>query len=132
MTVLERSVPPTMLDIAWAAGLYEGEGWCNARQGRIAISQVHLWPLKRMQERFAGSIGGPYKKPSLLGASPYFIWYLSGYRAAAFAMTIYALLSPRRQEQLKTMLSEWRVRPTPFRYEPLLRAIEAALRQATA
>jgi len=82
-----------MLDIAWAAGIYEGEGCCN-KDGALHVAQKDPWLLLRLQAFFGGSV--TETKGKRCG-----VWLVSGARARGFAMTIYSLLSPRRQAQIR-------------------------------
>ena len=87
---------PSVVQIAWAAGLYEGEGSVHGANGhQVSLMQKDTWILRRLQEFFGGTLrlklNGPGKSISA--------WTLSGARARGFLMTIYKFLSPRRQEQ---------------------------------
>ena len=64
---LAPTAHPTTLDIAWAAGIHEGEGWCgrtsaNRKTGKtsttetINIAQKDHWLLFRLKALFGGSI----------------------------------------------------------------------------
>jgi hypothetical protein len=91
---LEASEHPTVQDICWAAGIYEGEGSCFSWEGslHINISQKDKWLCKRLKILFGGSIGKDHGLDK---------WHISGARARGFAMTIYKFLSPRRKEQIR-------------------------------
>jgi hypothetical protein len=94
---------PTMSDIAWAAGIYEGEGHCRSVMGnsvRLSVSQKDLWILERLRSLFGGTVY--LRKPN--GASVCNQWYLSGTRARGFLFTIYSFLSPWRRKQAKEAL----------------------------
>jgi len=95
---LAPSQKPTVQDIYWAAGIYEGEGTCNNPKNseKVAVSQKDTWLLYRLQELFGGAIYPDHK--------PCSVWNLSGARARGFLQTIYMLLSPRRQEQIRKCL----------------------------
>lgn len=97
---------PTLLDIVWAAGIFEGEGTVamvyvptvRRRIGRqILIVQKDPWILYKLQRLFGGYVG---KQGKIKG------WQLSGARARGFAMTIYKFLSPRRQAQVFTLFGK--------------------------
>jgi len=127
---LEAKERPSAITIAWAAGIYEGEGHAVSRgyttrqgKGRLPSAQVTVtqrdpwlcWELKRY---FGGTVIGP-SKTSLHR------WITSGARARGFLMTIYGFLSPRKKEQARRAL---RVDDTPngpvgrgyrMAYEPL-------------
>ena len=113
---LERTAVPTMLDIAWAAGIYEGEGTANGYAGRkrphilatqVRIGQKNPWILHRCKELFGGHISTSINNSPLntdrLPITMY-TWQISGARARGFLMTIYKFLSPRRKEQAKKAL----------------------------
>ena len=91
---------PTIRDIIWAAGFYEGEGTCGHNGGhscQVGITQKDAWTLRRMQALFGGGVGEQ-------GRRGCFQWHISGARARGFLMTIYGLLSPRRQAQIRAAL----------------------------
>ena len=86
--------PPTVLDIAWAAGIIEGEGHINQvlRNGsRIVIrqSERNRWLLDRMCALFGGSIrpvrmveGGVMKGlVKTYTRTPQYEWHVHGARA---------------------------------------------------
>ena len=93
----EATVHPKLVDIGWAAGIFEGEGSVGTsgpRKGQaLTISQKDPWVLHRIKELFGGSVtgkayGGTYR------------WGAYGARARGIAMTFYSFLSPRRKMQL--------------------------------
>ena len=92
----------TSNDFRWAAGFYEGEGCARQVRGCTVtqITQKDPWVLERMKALFGGSIG-----PT--GASrTAWQWHISGARARGFLMSIYGLLSPRRQQQIRNALGQ--------------------------
>ena len=92
---------PTSLDIAWAAGVYEGEGCASGKgPGTIMVTQQDTWILERLKALFGGSF---YKTYNGSGCTN---WVLCGARARGFALTIYAYLSPRRREQIRGFLEK--------------------------
>lgn len=101
--VLHKKAAPTVQamrdDIIWAAGIFEGEGYCN-RAGlktggteRVVVSQKGRWLPDKLRSLFGGAVHGPY--PTAL-----YHWTINGPRARGFLMSIYGLLSPRRQAQV--------------------------------
>ena len=61
---LKATKHPTSLDIAWAAGFYEGEGWCGGKETtRVQICQVDGEVLIWCQELFGGHIAKVYRNP---------------------------------------------------------------------
>ena len=88
---------PTVKDVYWAAGFYDGEGSCIYVDHGIRATASQKGPelLERMKALFGGSVKVGY-------------WYAGGARAAGFLMTIHPLLSTRRQEQVQETLAAWR------------------------
>jgi hypothetical protein len=86
----------------WAAGLYEGEGSCNYAKSteNVQMQMMDPWPLDRLSRLFGG---GRYQseKVSSWGTGTVHRWAIYGARARGFLMTIYPMLSPRRQGQLR-------------------------------
>jgi LAGLIDADG-like domain len=101
---LKPTLHPTMADIIFAAGFYEGEGTCigNSKRGGcyVQITQRDGEILKRMRELFGGNL---YLYQH--GNGSYYRLALGGPRARGFAMTIFSFLSRRRKEQLKAVFS---------------------------
>jgi hypothetical protein len=97
--------PLTPHDIAWAAGIYEGEGCCyrngtrkDASKECASVTQKDRWILDRLQAKFGGSIDWSKSRGPI--GNGVFRWRLSGVRARGFLQTIFILLSPRRREQI--------------------------------
>jgi hypothetical protein len=108
---LDPKIHPETKDIYWAAGIYEGEGNCiqATRTQRVSISQKDIWILDKFRALFGGSVNKRKNNGSNLVKRPTgdlscFCWVLTGVRARGFLMTIYSLLSPRRQEQVRKCL----------------------------
>lgn len=106
---LEATESPTDLNVAWAAGVYEGEGWCAKPVSSLGVyvGQKDRWLLERLTTLFGGSITSREFKPGHISQFPnrnyatQFIWHIHGGRAKRFLMAIYEFLSPRRQEQVR-------------------------------
>ena len=91
---LEAVCRPSLLDIAWAAGIYEGEGSVQRNTGAVGICQKDKEILLRLTKLFGGSI-------SSCGNRPLFQWHISGARARGFLLTIFSFLSLRRKQAIK-------------------------------
>jgi len=103
---------PTTKDIAWAAGIFEGEGTCSAprkympedtkRGGTVVmVSQKERWILDRLRALFGGRVR-EYRARAHKYTNEYRMyhrWDLHGARARGFLMTIWLFLSPRRRLQ---------------------------------
>lgn len=93
---------PTTKDIAWAAGIYEGEGHisrCGKYSCAMFVSQKDTWILERLKNLFGGTIRTDNNR-----TSPISQWVIYGVRARGFAYTIFSFLSPRRRAQLRLYL----------------------------
>lgn len=93
-------------DIIWAAGIFEGDGYCQAKTGRstqVTVVQKDDWLPTRLRALFGGSVAR-YDYTGYLAHNPCYRWTLYGARARGFLMSVYGLLSPRRQAQAKIAL----------------------------
>jgi len=100
----------TVRNIEWLAGFLDGEGcfYMNRSTCRIQIAQKDPWPLLKVQ----GIIGGRFY--SVKGSIPgrrYHALFLTGRRAVGGMMTVYSLMSPRRQAKIVEILGRWRAIP---------------------
>lgn len=98
-----------MQDLYWAAGFLEGEG-CFATdktkspKTRVSAHQVNPEPLERLLAMFGGRLRFEIRnKP----ASDIWVWTVNGSCARGVMMTLYSLLSKRRQQQVRIALSGW-------------------------
>lgn len=94
---------PSVLDIAWAAGVYEGEGSVvvpespyGMRTPVVSLTQKDKWLCPRLRTLFGGTV-----KQNTKQNGSYDYWRLTGPRALGFLLTIYKFLSPRRQQQIQ-------------------------------
>ena len=92
----------SLLDIYWAAGFMDGEGSFIKAAHSIGTtaSQKDPWPLVKLQ----GILGGRIFQD---GAG-YWRWHAYGAKAVGIMMTLYPILSPRRQRRICELLSFWR------------------------
>ena len=103
------SSPLTITDIAWAAGVLEGEGcfsWYKKKTLRqqtfqIVASQVNEEPLLNMKKLFGGHIWRSFA-PSR--SNPIYLWRTTGARARGIMMTVYAFMSDRRKAKIREIL----------------------------
>lgn len=92
----KAKVTPCLMDIAWAAGIYEGEGAAN-KYGGVSVGQNEQWILKKLKRLFGGKI---YQYKNYKHSS----WYIGGARGRGFLLTIYKFLSPRRKKQIRKIV----------------------------
>lgn len=98
---LDATKVPTVLDIAWAAGIYEGEGSCIAtghqkRSFNVQVSQKDPELLYRLRDLFGGGV-----KPYMNGGFSIHHWTCCGDRGRAFIGAIYPYLTSRRKAQIE-------------------------------
>lgn len=99
---------PTTQAIAWAAGIYEGEGSCALRKRKnpgapqVSVAQKDPWLIDRLQSLFGGAVAHYDSKKH---NARYYYWRASGFRARGFLLTIYKFLSPRRQQQIRLAMA---------------------------
>ncbi len=97
---------PTKEEIAWAAGIYEGEGSAGGPGPTPEIRipqkdhQKDQWVLRRLLQWFGGNIYAKYTEPGI------HIWRVGGPRARNFINCIWPHLSPRRREQIRRKFRE--------------------------
>jgi hypothetical protein len=91
---------PSVFDIAWSVGIYEGEGSATDGGGhcfQIRVGQKDPWILYKLQKLWGGSI--LLQKNGNTGKSyPY--WLISSINAVQFTSFVYEHLSPWRQKQI--------------------------------
>ena len=99
-------------DIAWAAGIWEGEGSVGSQKGvlRTVVDQKDRWILDRFVSLFGGKV---MSYPTTgAGTGTMHRWGIYGGHGLGFMFTIYPLLSPRRQKQfLEALKGCWWTKP---------------------
>ena len=99
------SVSPTSRDLEWAAGFLEGEGCFKANNNRCEIieaSQVNPEPLGKLLVLFGGRVR--HKPQPTATSNDFWVWVVSGPRARGIMLTLYPLLSVKRQQQVEIAL----------------------------
>ena len=104
-------------DIKWAAGFLEGEGYFGIRRAgcEVSAAQVNKEPVERLKNLFGGWLN-LRNKPSRATWKPSWLWLTTGPRAVGIMMTLYCLLSVRRQQQTLKALNNWKVHAVATRY----------------
>lgn len=99
---------PTIRDLAWMAGFMEGEGhFCGITLGgggdRAVAVQVNKAPIDRIVALFGGTAYLRKKDPP---CHDVWCWQVSGARARGLMMTLYPLMTPLRQSQIRVALKK--------------------------
>lgn len=99
---------PSMLDIAWLSGFYEGEGHCSihANQFTLQICQKNLEPLTKIKHLFGGVI---YTNPNHPQSGTVYFWKVNYERAEGIAFTIFSFLSIEKREQIVKAMKAYRI-----------------------
>jgi len=127
------STSPTPNELHWAAGFLEGEGTFGFRGATAAIHAAqtdNLVPLGRLLALFGGSITTHRQGSSRrrgLRARDGEMWTVRGSRARGVMMTLYSILSPRRQQQICKALKQ----STSQEYKELPKLVKLAPQQNT-
>lgn len=95
-------------ELYWTAGFLDGEGSFTlcGKTPRVQATQVDVWHLEKLMAIFGGTISP--KKPAGFGKQQCHSWALTGPRAVGLMMTMYDLISPRRQSQITRVLTFWK------------------------
>lgn len=97
-------------ELYWIAGFLEGEGsFCRCGNTiRVSAGQVQREPLDRLYSLVGGYIHP--RKPNLSrpNQQAFWAWYLDSVSSAALMMTLYPLMSPKRQEEIISTLNWWK------------------------
>ena len=100
---LDPTKSPTPIDIAWAAGIFEGEGSCNAgghnkRSFSATVSQKDPELLYRLRDLFGGGVRQYHVGDQ--GRFEVYHWTCCGDRGRVFLAAIYPFLTARRKAQI--------------------------------
>lgn len=112
MASLEKKAPLSRssslsVELGWAAGFLEGEGHFAAHRNSPVVTAVQKErePLDRLHAVFGGAMSAYTRND---GRS-YYRWQACGQRGAACMMTLYALLSSRRQARIEDALQRFKM-----------------------
>lgn len=96
-------------DLEWAAGFLEAEGCFHFSKWKhlsVTSGQLQKEPLERLQQLFGGGIYS--SEPKRPGEKLFYRWVAVHARGAGIAMTLYPLLSPKRQTEIHKALGQWK------------------------
>jgi hypothetical protein len=105
--VMEGGPPVSPIDIAWLAGLVEGEGniGINGRSLTIRIKMTDRDVIERAATLLEGKL---YPVAPRGGRQAIWLTQVKGATAAGWAMTLYPWLGVRRRQQVRDALTHWR------------------------
>lgn len=109
MADISNSKPISTLHLSWAAGFLEGEGSFLGGKGKTSVvcaAQVQREPLERLHALFGGRIVLKNGNPSMK-RNPIWYWSVYANRSIQIMMTLFVLMSPRRQKQIEGVLRGW-------------------------
>lgn len=97
------------VQIAWVAGLIEGEGWFGTRGGgrpTVEVASTDRDVIDRLRAwTGVGTIDGPYVRPN---RKPYFKWRVTAREdAAALLLELCPYLCERRLRRAREVLAIW-------------------------
>jgi hypothetical protein len=104
------------LEIAWLAGILEGEGSFGFynRSPRIWIGMADEDIIDRVRRLLNLGQKIHRKKPSPLSTKPCFVISVTGHKAVGAMMTIYNFMGTRRRAKIREVLASWRALPLGF------------------
>jgi hypothetical protein len=96
---------PSTAEIAWAAGLFEGEGTIviDARRVRLTVRMTDEDVLTHFRDVVGGHVYGPYQyqQPDGHVRKPFWVWHSDGQDAAAVARLLEPWLGKRRRARIE-------------------------------
>lgn len=109
---LKATTVVTTRDIIWASGFLEGEGtfYNSAGAARrrlgtsyVSVYQVNKEPVERLLTIFGGSLS--LRAARGVRMKPTWVWRASGSRARGIVLTVFPLMSQKRQGQIREALN---------------------------
>jgi hypothetical protein len=110
----------TTEDLYWVAGMLEGEGSFIITNGALVISMGTTDEdiAKRVAKILGAYINGPYQDKRFPNNKPVFKLAVRRHEAHGWMMTLFSLMSKRRQAKIKELLLKYYAKPTkPFSQE---------------
>lgn len=107
------------IDLAWVAGIVEGEGSILITKGgggiRVQVKMCDEDVVRRLHTITGiGYVNGPYPGAHL-GDKPYWAWLVSRRQdASGLLMTLYPFFGERRQARAREALQAWKNWPDPL------------------
>src|SRR4051812_22686949 len=110
----------TESEIAWAAGLFEGEGniqfWRHPKghaQIRLSLTSTDEDVVERFHAIVeCGSTRGPYRRKNKPSYKPYWVWSVQAFAELERVATLFEpWLGARRRQSLQEAIEQWHARP---------------------
>ena len=105
------------IEIAWLAGLFEGEGYFgfqSSLRAQILMTDLDVIEKVKLITMCRGAI---YNKKPSPGRKQAYALQLSGQQAAELMVAIYPHMGERRRERILAGLRKWRDSPGPGNYK---------------
>lgn len=102
-------MPLTVRNIEWLAGFLDGEGCFRFNINRCVVQVVQKdpWPIMKIHQLVGGRL---YRvKGSCESGRFYYSLHLTGRYAVGLMLTLYPLLSPRRQQKIVECMGKWKM-----------------------
>ena len=101
-------------DIAWVAGLLEGEGCFQNHPTQVTPRIVLSMSDQDTVEKYAKVVGATAQifVRNFANKKSAFVCTISGRLAIGWMMTIYPLMSVRRRGRIKDVVAKWKSRPS--------------------
>jgi hypothetical protein len=111
----ERGQGLSVKDIAWVAGLLEGEGCFQPRAGRqsplIQLAMTDMDVVVKAAKILGTNRVVENAKPTKRG-KPIYRTVVFGRNAVSWCMTLYPLMGERRQAKIRELLAKWKKSPS--------------------
>lgn len=98
----------TEAELAWAAGIFEGEGWVHVSKYtfRLGVEMADLDVLERLQEYLGGMVAGPRSRGE--NRRPMWTWKSpNGPPTLELVVRFQPWLGARRRSQLEQAAEQW-------------------------
>lgn len=103
-------------DIAWLAGLLEGEGCFRYRTTPMIQFAMTDKDVVGLAAGLLGAKSVRFRKQQAAHWKPQYEVSIHGQRAAEWMMTLYPLMGERRQAKIREILAAWRLAPRVGKY----------------
>jgi hypothetical protein len=101
----------TVRQLEWAAGFLDGEGYFKGvADMRLTVAQTQKWPLEKLQDMFGGNLRFCKRNNQNPRWADYWEWSIFGSGAAGVMMTLWILMSPKKQQEIEETLVRWKKR----------------------